>query len=753
MALINCSIQNNYSESAEQNSGQADISNYELFIVPNEGYVVSASDFLDNTQSSYPQQSDGTDYHDIFESISLSDTDAGEAVNQVKITVNFVIGYSITADTILLIDIDGFAVDARLKTVTLALIEDMSNSLEDGLNTATFEITSVEEGVTASSANPYTANTSAFGFSSAAVDNYNYFTTQVIPGEQKKIATVKCKVTDNLAGSQRYFAQAPHQNTDAGSDGYDKFQFLQLPSNQVNFELWSGQTVTIEKTFDLWFTEPEGVGVSPNLSAGLHDEGYSLNIIARVGTVVNEAPPEEPLYEVPQVGEVWLAANNPYANFDGVVTKRTQEIEGDDSGGVTGFITAMSDMEGDALHSWDDWSDTFSQTSQVEWPNITQLEQIELARTTLEANDGFVDFVNSYWSSSPSPYIPGSALYVFFTNGSTYSLGKSIQLRVRGIKTFSSPAYRGGVVGARHEVTNVRTNLNEFTNNASNIIPSSGITKTNAPRVDIHGVPGSRFSVEFRETAVVESITGRSLGAGGVDYFDGLLPDMPDGIVAIPASGIYSFKFPDVIDWSDSSTVGWKEFEMKIIAASNTAIKSKVVKKGGISTNIGRLGSTVTNKFYQYPNVNIKIQVNKETGSTYDGTNHLGTVASNATHIFLGGEGATKTGKPKESISGSYKYTSDQQMLDFEIIVHKGSLGVFSLNTSSTLDQSSFVATDKENDCVVNFSNLQADIGRGLADGTNSTDYANVSGTIHFKSFGLQDQVFTLDLANLFNNA
>tara|TARA_B110000046_G_scaffold180613_1_gene211506 strand:- start:590 stop:3316 length:2727 start_codon:yes stop_codon:yes gene_type:complete len=908
MGLINCSISDNGAVVIQHDSGVDDIPNVELFISANDGYVVSASDFIDGTLLTYPQQSDDTDYNDIFDSILLEDTTSpGSPDNQVKVIVNFIQGYFISADTILFIDIDGFAVIPS-KTVHLALIEDMSNMVVDegsdlfNTGAGTFDsgtytwgaydhhsITNVSNelkitqdtapptdgaaaaylylraldpsgtsgdlssalvqdtnyvlqfearytggsvgptakvlygGATAISCKPFTNEmetyrvyfkavdvvtpslqilgmnidnqvfidnitikqstpTATFTFldvysgsvldselgssagnvqlgDTASNDQLYYFTTEVTPGEQKKIATIKCKVTDNLVDGLRHFLEGPIATNDAGDVGYSKFELLpslSVTPNVTTVDTWNSSTITQEKIFDLWFTEPLDAGESPNLSAGLYDEAYSLFVFARMGEVLDEVIPDEPTSEVPQVGEIWYASVNPYAIYDGVVTERIQEIEGDDSGGVTGFITLMSDMLDGTPHSWDDWSDAFSiAASFLEWPNYAEAVIINSVRSTLESATGFAAFSDEkYWLSTEHPALPElhARQYNYVTGATNYTTKDFIK-KVRAIKTFESPAFRGGVVGARHEVTNARTNLNDFTNNASNIIPSSGITKTNAPRVDIHGVPGSRFSVEFRETAVVESVTGRSLGTGGVDYFDGLLPDMPDGVVAIPASGIYSFKFPEITDWSDSSTVGWKEFEMKIIAASNTTIKSKVVKKGGISTNIGRLGSTVTNKFYQYPNVNIKIQATKNSTWTFDGTSHLGSEAGHVTHLFLGGSGSTKTGKPKESISSSKKYTDAQKVLDFEIIVNKGSSGIFSLNTGYTFDKSSFVVTDEENDCVVTFSSLQADIGRGIADGTNNTDYASVSGTIHFSNFGLQDQVFTLDLDQIFNNA
>ena len=108
MALINCKIVNSDglegSVSVTALDSQADIATQFLYVVPDEGYVVSASDF-----------SHGTIDDTEIESITFSDqTTAGAIGNVVKISIDMEDTYSISDNTVINIDFIGMAIDATL---------------------------------------------------------------------------------------------------------------------------------------------------------------------------------------------------------------------------------------------------------------------------------------------------------------------------------------------------------------------------------------------------------------------------------------------------------------------------------------------------------------------------------------------------------------------------------------------------------------------------------------------------------------
>ena len=103
MALINCKIVNSDGlegfVSVTATDGVANIAHQYLYVVPDEGYVVSASDFshgeIDDTE---------------IDSITFSDeTEAGAVGNVVKITIDMDNAYSISANTEINIDFSGMA--------------------------------------------------------------------------------------------------------------------------------------------------------------------------------------------------------------------------------------------------------------------------------------------------------------------------------------------------------------------------------------------------------------------------------------------------------------------------------------------------------------------------------------------------------------------------------------------------------------------------------------------------------------------
>lgn len=290
-------------------------------------------------------------------------------------------------------------------------------------------------------------------------------------------------------------------------------------------------------------------------------------------------------------------------------------------------------------------------------------------------------------------------------------------------------------------ITNVTTDLGSLPSGSSNVIPSSGITASAPPVVKVYGTPGAVFEVEFKETKVVEGGgDSRSTNTGAVDFFGGIIPDMPVGFVTIPKSGVYSFKMPDIASFT---TTGWKEFEMKITAGINTIIKSNVIKTGGTSVNIGALNSIVTNKFYQYPKVNIEFAAAalpagwSYTADAYD---------IREMNLNFGGSEANRTGIP-------FMPPHRISTINFEIRITKTG-GAFSLNTSNTFSKSDFVATLSGNRDIVKFYNLKAYIGEGTSDvSADAEEFATITGSIRCTRFGYQNQVYTIDLSRIFTFA
>ena len=312
-------------------------------------------------------------------------------------------------------------------------------------------------------------------------------------------------------------------------------------------------------------------------------------------------------------------------------------------------------------------------------------------------------------------------------------------------------------------ITDVTTDLGSLPSGSFNVIPDSGITSSNPPIVRVFGTPGSTFKIEFRESRVVDGAdTSRSIVTGANDFFNGEIPNMPEGFVTIPSSGVYLFKMPEVASFTTS---GWKEFEMKITGGVNTIVKPSVVKTGGTSTGINAKGAIVVNKFFQYPKVNITFAAAtlptnwNYTHSSYNATTQL---------TGFGGSGSNKTGVPLMPPSSNAKLPSTTRVVKFEIRVKNITGGAFSFDTSNitdvtnsagvithrTFDESQFVASALDNKDVVSFSNLKAYIGEGTSDVSgDADDFFTITGTIRCKRFGYQDQTYTIDLSELFNFA
>ena len=136
MALTNCSID---SASTVVAQDQGNITSQVLYISPDPGWVISATDF-NVADRTYSQNSSSLEFINgangvvldiAIYSVTLADTTtAGLADNKVKVVVDLENGYIMPgADTTLIIDIDGSAIDASLISLRAVLLEpDLSHT-------------------------------------------------------------------------------------------------------------------------------------------------------------------------------------------------------------------------------------------------------------------------------------------------------------------------------------------------------------------------------------------------------------------------------------------------------------------------------------------------------------------------------------------------------------------------------------------------------------------------------------------------
>jgi hypothetical protein len=328
-------------------------------------------------------------------------------------------------------------------------------------------------------------------------------------------------------------------------------------------------------------------------------------------------------------------------------------------------------------------------------------------------------------------------------------------------------------------ITNVSTsdlsNFGPAGHTAFDIIPSNGISSGDQPMVEVFGDKGASFSVLFRESKVFEAITGNETLEGAIHYVDGIIPGTPVGVVVIPQSGVYSFPMPAV---SISMASGFKEFELVITAASDTILAPSVMNSNSTAYNIGLVGSILTNTFTQYAPVNVSFVVEKPSVWEYQG-NYTADLQFNN---FGGEDNESNHGIPLVSLTPNPTGFDDGRF-DFEIRVKKPA-GVFTswaelywtmfneptnnMGTGHYLPLSnpgdydialakygftgeSFVPSVLDNNDDVVFSNLRLAVGGGLSDYTGDyQEFATISGEVRINSFGINSQVYTINLQTLF---
>ena len=316
------------------------------------------------------------------------------------------------------------------------------------------------------------------------------------------------------------------------------------------------------------------------------------------------------------------------------------------------------------------------------------------------------------------------------------------------------PDNNGNVSAVLLQIHNVKTNFGDLHNNSGDdVIPTDGIRDDDKVLVGIYGAPGVTFNVSFRETKFVEIVNNTSRSSlptllSAVQLNGGEIPNMPDGKVKIPASGVYVFAFPEVEPLT--VTEGWKEFELTVEAGQESSISNSAETSYSELTNPNLPGSILVNAYKQYPKVSILIGGIKSSDWGYETGYNITDVKQ------YGKQGARKYGvplsKPKETVEYEVRLTEASTTFTLEpgYVTNYKSNGVdvhsYTWNDTSEM----FTPLIKENSDIVKFSPVRVHIGNGL--GSTDQAFATVTGSYTVVQFGYQLQTYTIDFTKLFNN-
>ena len=257
MALTNCTIN---SVSVTATSGAADIANQILYIVPDEGFTVSAVDFDVSNVTSAALTTTLVWTHDPsaspsitiaegnIDSITLSNTTTAHTVgNKVKVLVNLADDYSITYNSQLTIDIDGAAQDENLISVKPVLVQANFWYLGGDFG----DYTDCDISVVADTGNGFTvAETTHTTTNNNGTSHKHWtFTGNVLSGVSTKIGTVSVEratehYVDRSVHSANIYSQGSSWNI-----GHGKFEALN--NTLINDSNGWGDKVT----FDLYFSD------------------------------------------------------------------------------------------------------------------------------------------------------------------------------------------------------------------------------------------------------------------------------------------------------------------------------------------------------------------------------------------------------------------------------------------------------------------------------------------------------------------
>ena len=312
-----------------------------------------------------------------------------------------------------------------------------------------------------------------------------------------------------------------------------------------------------------------------------------------------------------------------------------------------------------------------------------------------------------------------------------------------------------------NEITNVRMDFGRKPGSErSNIIPAGGINRSNPPTVTVFGSPGASFEVSLTETKLIELTDGGFPKSGGytspsdIVKDAGRIPNMPDSVVTIPASGKYTFKLPSIEKLTITS--GWKEFEMVFKAKNRTVIRDTASRdysnlKYGESEN-----AVLTNTLYQYTPSRIT------TSATIgDGWGWVTNYNISNIEIF-GNIGSKNIGRPYLKTSKVTSIADSKKNIKFELRVFK--TGTFSFTNKVkpvyrldgktvshyVVDTDVFEPSVEDNDDIVILPKLRVHIGNGLGD--TDSRYATVVGRLKYVQFGKRTQNYNIDLTKIFNH-
>ena len=313
-----------------------------------------------------------------------------------------------------------------------------------------------------------------------------------------------------------------------------------------------------------------------------------------------------------------------------------------------------------------------------------------------------------------------------------------------------------------NEITNVKMDFgNRSGSEKSNIIPAGGINRSNPPTVTVFGSPGASFEVSLTETKLVELTDAGFPRSGGytapsdIVKNAGKIPNMPDGVVTIPASGKYTFKLPSIEKLTITS--GWKEFEIVFKAKNRTVIRD-TARREYSNLKYGEAENAVlTNTLYQYTPSRITTSATIGDGWGWVTDYNISNISD------FGNIGSKNIGRPYLKTKKMTSIADSKKSIKFELRVFK--TGTFSFTNKVkavylldgetvshyVVDSSVFEASVEDNDDIVILPKLRVHIGNGLSD--TDSRYATVIGRLQYVQFGKRTQDYNIDLTKIFNHA
>lgn len=592
-----------------------------------------------------------------------------------------------------------------------------------------------------------------------STDSVHYFKTEVTAGETKKLATIRVSIEqDSVHGTEWNHAgfvaaseyTSPIQSSifttsaeglfalpSAGtisahtfSTQSTKFDLGELPSSAIYDEEYyyftnsSGQEqgVLVAYKFDLYFTETEQ---GTTLPVSQYPVNYSS-----LGRNLNQEDFED------NAADCWIYSNLYLENEN--------------------YINA--------------WGTTVTCVPSQSFINSFQLKPYNLPGTKVSRIGNNVhqglwihpDYtcIFSQRGSSSFEVITTHNPDGGFTGGNTGGFVTSVSQNLNAIRSFSTG------------LTSYKGSFSEY------IIPQDGISKSDNVTCEVSGTFGAKFSVELKQGKIIEisSGAGRSTSSSSptdIELNGGIIPEMPSGVVEIPKSGCYKFKFPDVERLSFSS--GWKEFDFILKTDENTIVphlnknsENEFIEVKDLEGKSNLLQEVTFNKkIYQLPNVSVGIDfTGLHAGASYVDPHNPTNVekigyAKNKNFALPLMPGRiikdntkdiqvriTKSSSTFSLNTAVLKAVTDKDGNVVKYNIPK-ELFVPSVETSATTEIGK-IEPGKDNMDIVDF-NVQAKVGKGIGD--NNVEFASIIGSYTVKRFGLQPQTYTLDLSKIFSNS